>query len=283
MKQECFFCHTKTVEKLIRKFNPPADVAEDFLHSVNLLFGKEWETTNPYLATKIHRLAKEKLNVADLYSEEKFSANAMLLEHYDFWKSLVAESANPFRTAAKLAVIGNVIDYGAHSLNEDDIVSQIKELTTNALAVDETEELFSRIQKVDSILYIGDNAGEIVFDKLFIETINHPNITFAVRGYPVINDITLDDVKQTGIDKLCKVITNGYDAPSTLLEHCSGEFLDAYNSADVIIAKGQGNFEGLMDEKKDNLFFLLMAKCNPIASMLGVNKGDMLVRKAITP
>ncbi len=281
MKQECFFCHTKTVEKLIRKFNPPADIAEDFLRSVNSLFGEEWETTNPYLATKIHRLAKEKLSVADLYKEEKFNANKMLLEHYDFWKSLVAGSKNPFLTAAKLAVIGNVIDYGAHSLNEDDIVTQIKELTSNTLAVDETEELFDRLQKAESVLYIGDNAGEIVFDKLFIETIDHPNITFAVRGYPVINDITLDDVKQTGIDKLCKIITNGNDAPSTLLEYCSDEFMEVYDQADVIIAKGQGNFEGLMDEKKDNLFFMLMAKCDPIAGMLGVNKGDMLVRKAV--
>ena len=281
MKQECFFCHTKTVEKLIRKFNPPADVAEDFLRSVNLLFGKEWETTNPHLATQIHRLAKEKLNVADLYKEEKFNANEMLLEHYGFWKSLVAESKNPFLTAAKLAVTGNVIDYGAHSLNGDDIVAQIKELTSNTLAVDETEELFDRLQKAESVLYIGDNAGEIVFDRLFIETINHPNIIFAVRGYPVINDVTIDDVKQTGIDKLCKIITNGNDAPSTLLEYCPDEFMKTYDQADVIIAKGQGNFEGLMNEKKDNLFFMLMAKCDPIAGMLGVNKGDMLVKKAV--
>ncbi len=281
MKQECFFCHTKTVEKLIRKFNPSPEVAEDFLRSINRLFGEEWETTNPYLATKIHRLAKEKLSVNDLYREEKESANRMLLDHYDLWKKLVSESPNPFQTAAKLAVIGNVIDYGAHSLDEDDIITQIKSLTSGELAVDETAELFKRIQEAQSVLYIGDNAGEIVFDKLFIETIDHPNITFAVRGYPVINDITVDDAKQTGIDKLCKIIDNGYDAPSTLLEHCSPEFMEAYNSADVIIAKGQGNFEGLMDEQKDNLFFMLMAKCDPIAGMLGVKKGDMLVRKAV--
>jgi len=281
MKKECYFCHTRTVEKLIQKFNPSPETAEDFLRSINQLFGKEWETTNPYLATKIHRLAKEKLNVADLYKEEKYNANKVLLDHYDQWKTLITESSNPFRTAAKLAVIGNVIDYAAHSLNEDNLVGQIRQLTSEELAVDETEELFARLQKADSVFYIGDNAGEVVFDKLFIETINHPNITFAVRGFPVINDITLDDAKQTGIDKLCKVISNGYDAPSTLLKHCSAEFMEAYNNADIIIAKGQGNFEGLMDEKKENLFFMLMAKCDPIAGMLGVTKGDMLVRKAV--
>ena len=279
MRQECYFCINKTVEKLIQKFNPSAEIAEEFVFSVNKLLGNEWDTTNPYLATKIHRLAREKLNIHDLYREEKFQANQLLLEHYYEWKSLVATSQNPFQMAAKLAVIGNIIDYGAHSVNED-ILTQIKSLTSNELAVDNTSELFDRIKSADSILYLGDNAGEIVFDKLFIETMAHPNVTFAVRGHPVINDITMDDVKQVGIDKLCKIITNGYDAPSTLLEHCSDEFMQAFNSADLIISKGQGNFEGLMNEKRDNLFFMLMAKCNPIATMLGVKKGDMLVRKA---
>ena len=279
MRQECYFCHTKTVEKLIRKFKPTEEVAEDFLFSANQLLSDEWETTNPFLTTKIHRLAKEKLSIRDLYSEEKSGANQLLLEQYDEWKSIVTDSANPFRKAAKMAVVGNIIDYGAHSVN-DDIVSQIKAIAQNDFAVDHTLELQKQLEKADSVLYIGDNAGEIVFDKLFIETMDHPNITFAVRGYPVINDITIYDAKQVGIDKLCKVITNGYDAPSTLLDYCSEEFLQAYNSADVIIAKGQGNFEGLMEEKRDNLFFMLMAKCDPIAAMLGVKKGDMLVRKA---
>ncbi len=280
MRQECYFCINKTVEKLIQKFNPSAEIAEDFVFSVNKLLGNEWNTTNPHLATKIHRLAREKLNINDLYREEKFQANQLLLEHYHEWKLLIANSRNPFQMAAKLAVIGNIIDYGAHSVNED-ILTQIKSLTSNELAVDNTTELFDRIKSADSILYLGDNAGEIVFDKLFVEIMDHPNITFVVRGHPVINDITIEDVKQVGIDKMCKIITNGYDAPSTLLEHCSDEFMQAYNSADLIISKGQGNFEGLMNEKRDNLFFMLMAKCDPIASMLNVNKGDMLVKNSI--
>lgn len=279
MRQECYFCHTKTVEKLIRKFNPSADIAEGFLYAVNELLHNEWKATNPYLATKIHRLAKKRLDNIDLYIEEKHQANELLLRHYSKWKSIVENSPYPFREAAKMAVIGNIIDYGAHSVDED-ITAQIESLTLNNLAVDDTTELQEKINMADSIMYIGDNAGEIVFDKLFIETMDHPNITYATRGYPVINDITIDDANQVGIGKLCRVITNGYDAPSTLLKFCSDEFLQAFNSADVIIAKGQGNFEGLMNEKRDNLFFMLMAKCDPIATMLGVKKGDMLVRKA---
>ena len=278
MRQECYFCINKTVERLIQKFNPSSEIAEDFVFSVTKLLGNEWNTSNPYLATKIHRLARKKLNIHDLYSEEKLLANQLLLEHYHEWKKLITISSNPFQMAAKLAVIGNIIDYGAHSVKED-ILTQINSLTSSELAVDNTAELFDRIKSANSILYLGDNAGEIVFDKLFLETMAHPNVTFVVRGYPVINDITIDDVKQVGIDKMCRIISNGYDAPSTLLEHCSVEFMEAYNNADLIISKGQGNFEGLMNEKRDNLFFMLMAKCNPIAEMLGVKNGDMLVRK----
>jgi hypothetical protein len=130
-------------------------------------------------------------------------------------------------------------------------------------------------------LYLGDNCGEIVFDKLFIETMDHPNVTFAVRGNPVINDATLEDAAQVGLDNVCRVISNGFDAPSTLLEFCSDEFAEAYNNADLVISKGQGNFEGLMESRHPNEFFLLIAKCWPIANLLGVGKNDMVVLKSV--
>ncbi len=143
-------------------------------------------------------------------------------------------------------------------------------------------DLRDKINGSEKILYLGDNAGEIVFDKLFIETMQHPDVTFVVRGKPVINDVTFEDVRQTRIDNVCKVISNGYDAPSTLLEFCSEEFLDKFNTADLVISKGQGNFEGLMYTTHPNVFFLLMAKCEPMAELLGVNKGEMIITKLNT-
>lgn len=140
-----------------------------------------------------------------------------------------------------------------------------------------TEKLHSEIIKAERVLYLGDNCGEIVFDKLLIETINHPNITFAVRGKPVINDPTLEDAGQVGMDKVCKIISNGADAPSTLLELSSAEFVEEYQNADLIISKGQGNFEGLMEDSHPNIIFLLIAKCSPIADLLRVEKNDMVV------
>ena len=276
MRFECYFCLTKTVEKLINKFKPDQEVAEEFVFAINKLLSENRNLANPHLATYIHRLAKSTINNANLYAEEKCHANDVLLSKYNSWKTLVNSSCNPMFRAAKLAVTGNIIDYGAHSA-PDDIEAQIHELLNTSLAIDETEKLFHKLKSADSVLYLGDNAGEIVFDKLFIETMNHPNVTYVVRDKPVINDVTFEDAAHAGMLQICKVISNGFDAPSTILKHCSAEFLNLYHKADLIIAKGQGNFEGLMNENRENLFFLLMAKCKPMAELLGVNKGDMVI------
>jgi uncharacterized protein with ATP-grasp and redox domains len=278
MRQECYFCHIKTIEKLINKFEPDANTAENFIASVHKLFAANWELNNPRLATEVQRIAKQHLDNGNLYAEEKLQANNMLLENYSDWQALVNQNEDPFSIAVKLAVIGNIIDYGAHSVG-DDLVEQINSFLRKELKINLTEKLHNEINKAERILYLGDNCGEIVFDKLLIETIDHPNITFVTRGKPVINDATLEDAKQVGMNNVCKVISNGADAPSTLIELNSEEFMEAYQNADLIISKGQGNFEGLMTDEHPNIFFLLIAKCTPIADLLGVKQHDMVVTK----
>jgi uncharacterized protein with ATP-grasp and redox domains len=252
MRKECYYCHSKTRDQLIAKFQLSDSVAEDFSFLVDNFLQHNWHLSNPLIATHLHRIAKEQIEVDDLYESEKKNANDLILKNYQHWKQIVKNSENPFYTAAKLAVIGNIIDYGAHAV-PDQIESFIEEQRTKKLAIDDTSELFDAIQKAKSILYIGDNAGEIVFDKLFIETIGHPNVKFAVRNEPIINDVTIKEAHTVGINNFCHIITNGNDAPSTLLELCSQEFINAFENADVIISKGQGNFEGLFDVKKKNL------------------------------
>ena len=211
-----------------------------------------------------------------MYQKEKSHANELLLNQYSYWKKVVHESNNPFYTAAKLSVVGNIIDYGAHS-TKSDLSVQIHDCFQKELKINQTKDLQDKVRNAGNILFLGDNAGEIVFDKLFIEIMNHPNVIYAVRGKPVINDVTIKDAEQVGMDSLCKIISNGFDAPSTLLAFSSNEFVSAFNDADLIISKGQGNFEGLMDGKHPNIFFMLMAKCVPMAELLHVNKGDMVV------
>ncbi|MCG8308925.1 MAG: ARMT1-like domain-containing protein [Cytophagales bacterium] len=278
MRHECYFCHLKTVEKLIDKFKPQRKVADLFARAVNELLYHKQDGTNPILAGDIHRLAKDIINNSDLYREEKHQANKVLLENYDVWEDLVKNNGDPMRKATKLAVAGNIIDYGAHSVPTD-IEKQIKAMLNIDLAIDETDELFQKIARADSILYLGDNAGEIVFDKLLIETSEHPNITYVVRGRPIINDVTHEDAEQVGMHHVCKVVSNGSDVPSTLLNLCSEKFIRKFYKTDLVISKGQGNYEGLMNADHPNLYFLLIAKCKPIAELLGVDLFGMVVGK----
>ena len=139
-------------------------------------------------------------------------------------------------------------------------------------AIDYSEKLRRKVYEAKTILYLGDNAGEIVFDRLFIETMLPKRIIFAVKEGPILNDATLADALEVEMDKHAMLISNGSNAPSTILSTCSNEFLNIYKSADLIISKGQGNLEGLMNEKDERIFFLFMAKCEPIAELLNVEK-----------
>jgi len=133
------------------------------------------------------------------------------------------------------------------------------------------------VNEADSVLYLGDNAGEIVFDKLFIQTMNHKRIIYAVRGMPVINDATMEDAEYVGMKESARVISNGYDAPSTIVDKSSDEFKSYFYSASLIISKGQGNLEGLVHLNDKRIFFLLMVKCNVMAEYLRVEKDSFVV------
>jgi hypothetical protein len=213
----------------------------------------------------------------DPYFNEKQQSNIQALELYKYWVKEVNNSNNPFDISLRLAIAGNIIDFATGE--KFDINQTIQRVLKANFAIDHSEYLKEEIKKAKKILYLGDNAGEIVFDKLFIETLNHPNITYVVRGNPVLNDATMEDAISTGIINVVKkVISNGYGAPSTLVDKCSKEFQEHYYDADLIISKGQGNLEGLINNNYGrNIVFLLIVKCNVIADLLKVNKGDFVV------
>ena len=133
------------------------------------------------------------------------------------------------------------------------------------------------MREAKDILYLGDNAGEIVFDRLFIEQMPHEKVTYVVRGEPIINDVTIEDAREVDMFDLVDVIDNGSDAPGTILETCSHEFQQRFASSDLVIAKGQGNYETLSDVNK-RIFFLLQVKCPVIAKDIGFEVGSFIVK-----
>lgn len=274
----CFFCFNRSFEKLLQQKKLPAEQAMNFTREMMQLYLENQGTySTPQLARELHRRLKKYINHGDPYEVQKKQSNDLILDQYQQFKHQVETSENPFETALRLAIAGNIIDFAvSDTYRLDETISHVLK---SDFAIDHFKQLKSAIKKAGTVLYLGDNNGEIVFDKLLIETINHPNLIYAVRDQPIINDATLSDAQYVGLDQVARVISNGYDAPSTIPEHCSDEFLEIFNQADVIISKGQGNLEGLLGSENENIFFLLMVKCDVIAEKLGVKKDDFTVAR----
>jgi hypothetical protein len=229
----------------------------------------------PLMAQRIHRLIRQMTGDNDPYRDIKDRFNDFALELYPELKERIERSREPLDTAIRLAIAGNIIDSGVnHHINETQVHNAIEHALTAQLAGD-PKEFREAVSEAKDILYLADNAGEIVFDRLLIEQMPLERITLVVKGSPVINDACLADARTTGIADLVEVIDNGSDAPGTILAACSEEFKQRFESADLIIAKGQGNYETLSDVKKD-IFFVLKAKCPVIAHHIGCEVGSLV-------
>lgn len=273
--ERCKTCFLKTYTRLLDKFDIDRENRQLFISYFNDIVNKMGDYPHPFIQRELQDIFTRITNIEDPFSEEKSQHNLQALKIYKEWKSKVLDSAAPYNLSLRLAIAGNVMDYAANS--DFDINKTISKILKVHFSIDKSSDLNQRIKQAKNILYLGDNAGEIVFDRLFIETIMHNNVIYVVKGGPALNDVNISDAKEVGIDIVADVISNGYNAPSTLLQNCSIEFLEAYKNADLIISKGQGNFEGLLHENDPRIFFLLMVKCDVIAEKLNVEKGSFVV------
>jgi len=275
---ECIPCAIGSLVTLFNKGIVPKEKQEPAMRALLTFLSKiDLKQSLPQMGKEMHRLIRGVLENPDPYSEIKRTFNRLMLEYYPDLKKLVDNAADPFSMALRLAIAGNIIDFGPG--RPFDFNATLERAKSIVLAVDRSESLRDSIPRAEMLLYLGDNAGEIVMDRILLETVQHPNVYFAVRGAPVINDATMDDAKAVGIDRIAHVISNGDDAPGTILAATSAEFRDIFDRADLVIAKGQGNFEGLCGIDK-NIYFILMAKCDHVAGHLGVRKGDLVVATA---
>jgi uncharacterized protein with ATP-grasp and redox domains len=234
----------------------------------------------PIIGQQIHRLIRELVGHDDPYHQIKGQYNNLALRLYPELEGRVWNSEDPFATAVRLAIAGNVIDLGVKtSLPKSEVEKTINQ-SLNAYLDDKLIKGFQdALKEAEKILYLADNAGEIVFDRLLIEQLPLEKVTVVVKGRPVINDATLGDAEFAGLTKIVNVIDNGSDGPGTILESCSQAFHDHFEKADLIIAKGQGNYETLSDVDK-NIFFMLKAKCPVIARDLGCEVGEMILKRS---
>lgn len=264
---DCIPCILRQSLDAARMVSKDPKVHENILREVLGWAGEmDLSQSPPAMAQRIHRRLREIAGVDDPYRETKDRQNFIALEMLPSLRSKIESASDPLLLAARLAIAGNVIDMGVNgNLTEADMLQAVNRALTEPL-IGDYDEFRTAIAKAQSILYLADNAGEIAFDRLLIEKLLPERVTLVVRGAPVINDATLADAQAVGLDKIVEIIDNGSDAPGTILRDCSQEFQRRYSDADLIIAKGQGNFETLSNEP-ENIFFLFKVKC-PLVSDL---------------
>ncbi|UCE21500.1 MAG: DUF89 family protein [Candidatus Aminicenantes bacterium] len=235
-----------------------------------------FDVTPSEIGLGIYRILWQKTGVEDPYKEVKERCIQQALSLYPELKRLIETSEDRLMTAVRLSIAGNVIDFGTDS--SFDLKQELGTILSQDFAVNHGEEFQRALKKAQHIVYIADNAGETVFDRLLIEEMDKP-VIYVVREKPIINDATREDALLSGLGDVSEIMSSGCDAPGNILKFCSDEFLKIYGSADLVISKGQGNYEALSDETRP-IFFLLKAKCRVVARDLGVEEGSIILAEA---
>jgi uncharacterized protein with ATP-grasp and redox domains len=275
---DCIPCFVRQVLDSVRMITDDERLHEKVMREA-LKMAREMDLSQnpPVMAQKIHRFIREITGVDDPYLEVKNRFNTLALQLYPKLKQQVEASIDPIETAVRLAIAGNIIDFGVNSAVESSQVEQtIVESLTNPLDTKSLEMFKRAVSQAEEILYLGDNAGEIVFDRLLIEQLPFEKMTFVVKGGPILNDAVMEDAQIVGLTDIVDVIDNGSDAPGTILDDCSETFRRRFNRSDVVISKGQGNYETLSDVDK-NIFFLVRPKCNVLARHLSCEIGSLVL------
>lgn len=287
---DCFPCFMRQALDAARMATDDALVQRRVLDEVaKLLPTIPLDATPIDIGQLIHRLVREVTGVSDPYRKIKSESNDLGLKLYSYLKSEIEASPDPLLTALSIAGAGNIIDFGPKmALDSNGSIEQIlKDSFAQALQNQPDQAQYDsfkqKLENVGQVLYLGDNTGEIVCDKLLIEQLLKlgKKVTFVVRGKPTINDATLEDASYVGLDTLTTVMSNGSDAPGTRFMDCSLEFRQLFASSELIISKGQGNFEGL-SEVPGPIFFLFKVKCPVIASEVDADIGDIILKEQIT-
>jgi uncharacterized protein with ATP-grasp and redox domains len=278
---DCIPCFVRQALDSARLVTDDERIHEKVVREV-LRLASDWDMSQspPAIGQQTHKLIRELVGNNDPYHRIKKRFNNLALKLYPELRKQIVGSDDRLETAIRLAIAGNIIDFGVKSsVDVSDLHEEISESLTADFDNLQMDTFRDAIGQAEEIFYLVDNAGEVVFDRLLIEQLPYEKVTVVVKGRPVINDATMEDARIAGLTRIVEVIDNGSDAPGTILETCSQTFRDRFEDADLIIAKGQGNYETLSDADK-NIFFILKAKCPVIAKDLGCEVGEMILRKS---
>ena len=274
---ECIYCTIKKADSLFSQYETNEDKKLEFIKQVcEIIAVSKKNDTSRYLNAKIMRLLNRKLNLGDIYYEIKKQYNELVMSMEDEILDNIYNSNEKLLTALKYSMVGNFIDFGAmDKVDINKLKDLIKQAPKQIIDTNEYYSFLEEIKKAKQIVYIVDNSGEIVFDKIFIKLIKemYPKIIIdvIVRGKPVHNDATIVDAEEIGLCSMVDVIENGTDIPGTQLNEISLNARERIDTADFIIAKGQGNFETLYGCGK-NIYYIFLCKCDLFTTRFDMKK-----------
>ncbi len=268
---ECLPCFLQQSLRVARLQDCGEDIQGQVVRTVAaLLPGLEPGEAPPANAMKIYAAIAAVTGCPDPYLSIKREENRRALLALPALRAEVAASPDPLAAAIGFAIAANIIDYGTAA--RPDVREMLAKSRRLEYAVDHRCRMLARIKALRpgaAVLYLADNCGEIVYDSLVVEllALQGLEVTVVVRGAPIINDALLEDAQAAGIQVFASVISNGVACPGTPLGHCSKEFGERFYRADLVISKGQGNFETLSEVDRE-IFFLLTVKCPVVARHL---------------
>lgn len=281
IQPECISCIGAQSKRVCEAIHADETLSEQIISYVETaLQNADFTLSPPVIAAPLYEQIAVLAHTDDLYRIQKEHATAQALSYLPFLQKTITQSDDPFLSALKTAVVGNVIDLAAEV--SFDLHDAIMSVFHTPFAYDDSETLRAKLSDAKTLLYIGDNAGEHIFDALAIESLQklYPSLTFTymVRGTPIINDVTMDEALEAGIDKICAVTDSGVPTPGFVYELASPHAQELFDSADLIIAKGMGNYECMTPQRRQSICFLLKVKCSVVAASLNQEIGNIVCK-----
>jgi len=281
LQSDCLACLLNQSLRISKNLNLDEDKSQNIVRVASSSISTYKEVSPPIAASDLYPRLSEIIGVEDVYSELKVLSTKEALKLLPSVKTSINNQKNRLKATIKACVAGNVIDFATP--NHFDLTTEFQKVFQTPFAIDNEDEFLDRLSNANSFMIIGDNVGEHIFDKLLLEEITktYPNLNlyYAVRGSPIINDVTMDEAKEIGIDKVATIIDSGVNTPGLAYERTSNEFMSIYNSMDLIIAKGMGNYECLDDVKDNRIYHLFKVKCEVVANSIGANLGELIFKR----
>lgn len=276
---ECYPCVLRQSLEAARMAGAPQTQQRAIMmESLQLLQSLPEGATPPEISMHVHRAVREIAGNPDPYFQVKAESTLKALELFPKLQRILDQSDDPLETAIRLSIAGNIMDFGPNP--KYDLWEVVERVLEQPLAIDGLNALRQKLLDVDWILFLADNAGETVFDRLLIETLAKPVIYVVKRG-AVLNDATVEDAVAAGIDEIAEVMDNGTQVTGTILDLCSPEFQTRFRQAELILSKGMGNYETL-STVKGPIFFLMQVKCSVIGVDVGAPLGSIVVKQGVS-